>query len=159
MRWTLLVCGTLGCSGDKTTASSGETGDTETEPAGPSTLVLSFDLDPGLIEQMSEPAVGLFEGSVFAENDASALGPNDGATPLLDFTSEALDFGTAGGLLAEKATVGPVDPQIVWILGCLDSDANGCDIGDPITIPNENKFQLTAGEAPYTIKMSLLNPQ
>jgi hypothetical protein len=78
--------------------------------------------------------------------------------PLLDFTADGLDFGTAGGVLADAATLDPIDPQIVWVLGCLDTTGDDCDCDDPITIPNENKFDATPGDASYTLTMSLLNP-
>lgn len=152
----------VGCGGDKVkesgdTASPSDTLDTTT-PTGPATLHLSFDLDGDLIPTMDEPAVGSFKGSIFAEADASAVGPNAGAVPLVDFESDPLDFGTAGGVLADMATVGPIDAQVVWILGCLDSDANECDMHDPITVPNENKLQILPGDGEYTVTMSLLNP-
>ncbi|MEZ4234620.1 MAG: hypothetical protein R3F59_00325 [Myxococcota bacterium] len=149
------------CAGKETTSDTGPAGETGTMTDTtdlPATLVLSFDLDGDLIPQMDEPAMGRFEGSIYAEADASAIGPVDGAVPLADFESDELDFGTDGGLLADKATVDGIAPQIVWILGCLDTTGDGCDKGDPITVPNENKVQLTAGEGAYTVKMSLLNP-
>jgi hypothetical protein len=152
---TLLVA----CSGGgKSDTGGAETSDTAEAASGPGTMLLSFDLDADLIPTMSEPAAGTFQGSVFAEADASAIGPVAGAVPLVDFESPAMDFGTEGGVLADVVTVGPIDSQVVWILGCFDSDATGCDKGDPITVPNENKFQATPGEASYTIKMTLLNP-
>ena len=130
----------VGCGGDKDGSDSGAeptdtAGDTDAQ-TGPATLHLSFDLDPDLIPTMDEPAAGTFKGSVFAEADASAVGPNEGAVPLADFESEPIDFDTTGGVRANLATVGPIDAQIVWILGCLDSDANECDTHDAITVPN-----------------------
>lgn len=158
MRSVVVTMWLVACSGGSDPGDDG-TAETGTAPAeGPATLVLSFDLDADLIPTMEEPAAGTFHGSVYAEGDASAIGPNDGAVPLVDFSSDALDFGTAGGVSAPSATVTPVDPQVVWILGCFDSDANDCDCADPITIPNENKFQITPGENALTLTMSLLNP-
>jgi len=157
MRWTTGIALALlaGCSGSKTTG--GDTGHdtstgTPTTNTGPATLDLSFDLNDGLISQMSEPAAGTFKGSIYAEADASAIGPNDGATPIID-------FGTVGGTVADKATVGPIDAQIVWIVGCLDTTGDDCDCGDPITVPNENKMQILPGDGEYTVKMSLLDPE
>jgi len=162
MRWTtgIVLALLAGCSGNKATGDTGQDTSTGTTPAtGPATLNLSFDLDDGLIPQMSEPAAGTFKGSIYAEADASALGPNDGATSLVDFESDPLDFGTAGGTLAAGPAVGPIDSQIVWIVGCLDTTGDDCECGDPITVPNENKMQITPGTGEYTVKMSLLNPQ
>lgn len=156
LRWSIGLCVAAGCAGDKTTVASGETGNPTTQE--PATLQLSFDLDADLIPTMDEPAAGIFKGSIYAEDQASAIGPIDGAVALADFESDPLDFGTAGGALADMATVGPIEPQIVWILGCLDSDGNDCELHDPITVPNENKMQLLPGDGSYTVTMSLLNP-
>ena len=65
---------------------------------------------------------------------------------------------TAGGLLETDTTLGPIDPQVVWVLGCFDSDDNDCDAGDPITIPNENKLQVDATTTTLTLTLSLLSP-
>jgi hypothetical protein len=162
MRFGVLAALLAACSGGDERKTDPETGGTPTETGGaetgPATLRLSFDLDSDLIAQMDEPAAGVFRGSIYAEADASAIGPNDGAAPLLDFTSDALDFGTAGGALPGGAPVGPLDPQIVWVLGCFDTAGDDCECGDPITIPNENKLQITPGEGDYTVTMSLLHP-
>jgi hypothetical protein len=155
MRSVVLGALLVGCSGGSGTDESGDTSAPSTDPA---TLTLAFDLDADLIPTMSEPAAGFFHGSVYAEDQASAIGPTDISETLADFDSLALDFGTEGGLSAPSATVGPIDPQVVWILGCFDPDDNGCDCADPVTVPNENKFQLTSGENAITITMSLLNP-
>jgi hypothetical protein len=160
MRWGIVAIGLIACSGDKTgtTGSTGETGTPTTQSTGPATLTLDFHLDPDLIPTMSEAAAGTFEGSIYAEADASAIGPNGGAVPLLDFSSDPLTFGADGVVLA-GGTAGPIDAQIVWILGCLDTTGDGCECGDPITIPNENKLQILPGDGTYSVTMSLLDPE
>ena len=71
----------------------------------------------------------------------------------LDLTD---DGGPSGVLFTSEA----LDSQVVWILGCLDADANGCDDpGDPVTLPSENKFQVVAGEvSAITVNMGILRP-
>lgn len=128
-------------------------------PAGePGSLLLGFSLDPDLIPEMKEPDQGTFRGSVFAEDQAGPAGPIDGAVSLVDFESDTIDFGTTGETTVTVAT-GPLDSDVVWVLGCFDADANDCDCYDPITIPNENKTAVpTDVETPYTVTLSLLTP-
>ena len=133
------------------------------EPTGPGTLALSFQMDDDLIVDMEddgEEPVGTFGGSIFAEDQASNIGPIDGAVSLADFEVD-LDLTPDGGPTEVLYTSEPLDPQIVWILGCLDSDANDdCgDVGDPITEPPANKVEiLPEVETAFTVYMGLLRP-
>ncbi len=145
------------------TADSGDiadVGDTaDTGEVGPATLDLQFTMDADLIEDMSEPPVGIFRGSIYAEADASALGPADRAVPLLDFVSDSIDLTVGGGPSPVAFSTDTLDAQIIWILGCLDADANECEKGDPITFPNDNKFAIVAGPNLIDVTMELLNPR
>lgn len=128
-------------------------------PTGPGTLALSFRMDPDLLPSMAEAPAGPFRGSVFREDDATSIGPVDGARALVEFEAAALDLSADGGPSAVAWTSEPIEPQIVWVLGCLDVDANDCDEGDPITIPNENKLRIDAGvETPFEVFLGMLNP-
>lgn len=139
--------------GDSDTSAPGETA-----IGGPGSLLLAFSLDPDLIPEMKEPDQGTFRGSVYAEDQATAFGPIDGAVSLLDFESDMIDFGTTGETTVTVAT-GGLDAEVVWVLGCFDADANDCECYDPITVPNENKTAVPADvETPFTVTMSLLNP-
>ena len=158
MRWIGFLGLALAACGGDDGATDTPAGHSGTSPTGPVTVGLAIDLDADLIPTMSEPAAGSFLGSVFAEDQATSFGPIEGAVSLLDFSTEPLDFGTAGGLLATTTTLGPLDPQVVWVLGCLDSDGNDCDKGDPITIPNENKLQVDGTSTTLTLTLSLLSP-
>ena len=115
-------------------------------------------MEADLIPSMENPPVGTFEGSVYGEVDATALGPNEGAVSLEDF-SAVIDL-TDGGPSEVACTTGELDAGVVWVLGCLDVDGDGCgDEGDPITIPNENKVLIAADtETPFTVVMSMLRP-
>ena len=56
-------------------------------------------------------------------------------------------------------TTDTLAPQVVWVLGCLDSDGNDCDTQDPITVPNENKFAIAeSGTTSFTVFLWMLNP-
>lgn len=129
----------------------------EAEPT-TATLELSFVMDPDLIPEMAEAPAGTFQGSIYAEDDATGFGPDEGAVSLLDFESSALDLSADGGPSAVAFSGGELDPQIIWILGCLDSDADDCECGDPITHPNDNKVEIVVGPNPLSVKMELLHP-
>lgn len=162
-----LVLTLLACSGAPVDDSAGDTADSaETDvPAGPGTLALSFRMDDDYLETIAEngqSAVGTFGGSIYAEADATSIGPNDDAVPLQSFSVDNVDLSADGGPTATLLVTDPMNTQIVWVLGCLDIDvpADGCgDVGDPITIPNENKVQVVAGaETPFQVYMGMLRP-
>jgi hypothetical protein len=152
---TLLLLLAACTSSEKDT---GATDDTATAPCtGPGALDLTLAMTTDLQASMDEPAVGTFRGSVYAEADASAIGPNDGSSSLLDFTIEDVDL--SSGVDGDVSTSDPIDPQIVWVLGCLDSDDNECDSNDAVTIPNENKVEVLCGApTPFEIYLGILQP-
>lgn len=126
---------------------------------GPGSLSLTFRMDDDYIADMAEPPVGTFRGSIYAEADASAVGPVDGAEPLLDIAVEGIDLSDGGGPTTAPFETEALDPQVVWVLGCLDSDGNDCDQGDPITVPNENKVEVAADTStPFEVYLGMLNP-
>lgn len=153
----------LACTGsDKDSGPVDSSGDSATS-GGPGTLALTFRMEDDYIATMAkvgEEPVGTFGGSIFAEEDATELGPNKGAVSLEDFDVE-LNLLPDGGPTGVVYTTEPLDPQVVWILGCLDSDANDeCgDQGDPITRPSENKFQVVADtESTVEVFLGMLRP-
>src|SRR5437762_3284550 len=87
----------------------------------PGTLHLSFRMDADLIASMDEPPAGSFFGALYADADATAEGPVDGAAPLLDLEVPGLDLTAGGGPSPVTWDSEPLAPQDVWILGCLDS--------------------------------------
>jgi hypothetical protein len=119
------------------------------------------DYIPALAAAGQSP-VGTFGGSVYAEADATSMGPVDGAVPLQEFAVEGVDLTVDGGPTATLLVTEAFDAQVGWVLGCLDVDvpADGCgDEGDPITVPNENKVQVVGGaETPFTVYMGMLRP-
>lgn len=141
------------------TADTGDSGDTaDTGDSATATLQLRFVLDADLIPEMAEPPVGIFRGSIYAEADATGFGPTEGAVSLLDFASDPIDLSAGGGPSAVAFSGGELEAQVIWILGCLDSDGNDCDKDDAITVPNDNKFAIVTGPNPIDVTMELLNP-
>ena len=160
----LLLALLLACTGTDGDTGGGDSADTEA-PSGPGTLALTFRMDADYIATMAKDGqspTGTFGGSIYAEDDATGIGPNEGAVPLLDFSVPGVDLTVDGGPTAVLLVTDPLEPQVVWILGCLDADVpeDGCgDVGDPITIPNENKAQVIAeAETPFQVYMGMIRP-
>jgi hypothetical protein len=148
----------IACTGANTDSTDG-TKTTDSENTGPGTLAISFQMEEDLIPSMDSPPVGTFYGSIYAEADATPLGQNDGAISLEDF-SATMDLSDHGGPTEVLFTTQPLEVGVVWLLGCLDLNADDCgDPGDPITIPSENKALVVAGtETAVTIQMNMLRP-
>jgi hypothetical protein len=128
------------------------------EPAVPGAFDLSFQLDPDLVPDMAEPAAGAVLGAVYDEADATATGPVDGAVPLYDYVTASLDL-TDGAVSASAAETPLLDAPVVWLLACLDGNADGCGCGDPVTVPNANKVRVIGGvTTPIVVTFDLLHP-
>jgi hypothetical protein len=160
--FTLAITALLACSGADDKDSGGGDSAADTTPSGPGTLALTFRMNADYIpamEENGEEPIGTFGGSIYKEADATETGPVDGAVPIGDISVD-IDLTDGGGPTDVLYRTDPLDPQIVWILGCLDSDANGCgDVGDPITVPATNKFQVEPGvESTIEIYMGMLRP-
>ena len=160
----LLSLFVLACTTEAETGGSDsavDTGDSapECDPTEPGVLVLSFQMDVDQLDNMEEPAVGTFRGSIYAEDQSTAIGPIEGAVSMIDFTVENVDLTVTGGPTGALWSADPLPSQKLWVLGCLDSDGNDCDKKDPITVPNDNKLLLAAcGETAFTVYLGLLNP-
>lgn len=159
----LLAGNFLACTPDETETGSVGTADSA-EPTGPGTLAISVQMEDDLLQDLAddgESAVATVGGEVYAEVDVEAAsGPIAGAVPLGQF-SETVDLSDEGGPSGVLLVTAPLDPQIVYVLGCLDTDANGdCgDEGDPVTFPTQNKFQVFAGlETPVIMQLGLRRP-
>lgn len=134
-------------------------GEGDSAPPGPGALGLTFRMDADYLEAMSEPATGTFRGSVYAEADASSIGPTEGASSLLDFQVVGLDLSDGGGPSTTPYVTDPLEPQVVWVLGCLDTAGDDCEQGDPITIPNENKVEVLADDpTAFEVYLGMLHP-
>ena len=102
-------------------------------------LSLRYTISPALLEQMEEPARGVFYGQIF-----------DGETgdTLLDSVEHHLDLGDGTIPTELLHTTVPLTVSQVVVMGFLDSDANagetgmGEDAGDPITLAQDNRFAV-----------------
>jgi hypothetical protein len=128
------------------------------EPAVPGAFDLSFQLDADLVPDMAEPAAGAVLGAVYDEADATATGPVEGAVPLYDYVTASLDL-TDGAVSASAAETPLLDAPVVWLLACLDGNADGCGCGDPVTVPNANKVRVIGDvTTPIVVTFDLLHP-
>ncbi|MDP2317608.1 MAG: hypothetical protein Q8P41_32280 [Pseudomonadota bacterium] len=154
--FVLFAC--AGVTADTADLGAEDSAGSEAVLATPGTLALAFQIDGDLVPQMTEAPIGAVLGAVYAEADATVTGPVDGAVPLYDFVTAALDLAD-GAPTGVAATTPPLSPGVVWLLACLDGDGNGCECGDPVTLPNANKVRVeAAAETPITVSMDLLHP-
>lgn len=149
-------------TGNSADTSGDSNADGSGTPIGPGVLSLSFEMNSDCVtsvEANDELPVGTFHASIFAEADATSIGPNEGATPLLELSVSDVDL-TGGGPTDVLWTSEPIDPQIVWVLGCLDLAEDGCDdAGDPITIPDENRVEIAPdADTAFTVDFRILRP-
>jgi hypothetical protein len=158
----VIVALLVACTGTELGDSAGETGDSA--PSGPGTIAVTVKMEDDLLVDLAEDgesAIAKVSGEVFAEADVNeALGPNEGAVPLGAFSAD-VDLSVDGGPSGVIFTSEPMEAQIIYVLGCLDTDANGdCgDEGDPVTFPSQNKFQTEAGvETAIQMMLGLRRP-
>lgn len=159
----LVLLTLLACTGGEEDSGDSAVVDTA-PPTGPGTLAISVKMDDDMVEDLvedGESASAMVNGSIFAEADVEpSSGPVEGAVSLGDF-SAMVDLSVDGGPSDVIFTTTPIEPQIVYILGCMDSDANAdCgDEGDPVTLPPTNKAQIAAeAETPFTMVLGIRRP-
>ena len=155
----------LGCDpkGDDTAAPGGGNDTSADTTATEGTLALTFAIDTDYQAAMDEPAVGTFYGAYWLGEEVTSLGPDDGAVSLGSIEVE-VDLTDANPTAV--LTTSPALPATeIVILGFLDSDANadaddpGPDDRDPVTLPNDNDFDVVGGaETTVEVFFGLLNP-
>ena len=152
----LIACG----GGDKAAA----TGTPLPATSGEGTLALTFRIDADQMSLMDEDPVGVFYGSFWRGSEVSSLGPDDGAEDLGGIEVN-VDLRPDGGPTGVLFTSGPLPAEEIVVLGFLDTDGNADpaapepDAKDPVTLPNDNDFDVV-GDAETTVEVffGLLNP-
>lgn len=168
MRTSLLLVALVGCTGapdsDSDVDSDVDTDTTpltcaETSATGTIALSIAFETDLAGAMDEGEVPVGIFYGQVFRGEDVSGAGPVDAAVVLAEIETGEVDV-TDGGPTDAELAIDDVTACTVVILGCLDTDANGCERHDPVTLPNNNRFPIAGGATPtpVTVFLGLLNP-
>lgn len=132
---------------------------------GEGTLALTFRLDEDYLSIMDEEPVGHFWGAVYRGDEVTGLGPVEGAQTLEEVEVEVMDLRPSGGPSGVLYTTAELPAMEVVVLGFLDSDANAdpADVGpddrDPVTLPNDNDFDVIDGEeTTVEVFFGLLNP-
>lgn len=179
----LLIDVVSGCSGTtKGDVSPAETSDTAspTETSDPcrrgcastptssetgATLRVTFSIAPNLVDQLDGPPEGPFIGEVYRADDVGPLGPDDGAVALGDIEIDLLVLPEDGLSTEVLFELQPVPPLSITILGFVDTDGNmdeanpEPDQGDPVTLPNDNTFDLLPDVVnTVDVHFGLLNP-
>ncbi len=155
-------CPTSGGADDDDSAVGDD--DDSAEAATTGTLAVSFRIDDDWAGNMDEPAIGAFRGSIWNADEVSGIGPDDGAVALADIYVEVVDLTGEDFSSGVLHVTGELPAMWVTILGFLDSDANATepfrpDEGDPVTLPNDNEFQVIAGaETSVEVLFDFLNP-
>lgn len=159
----LAACTTADPTDDDTDETDVETDDTDVAPT-TGRLAIRFSIDPFVEEAMpeGEEPIGTFHGSIWNADDVTVTGPVDGAVDLEGLEAE-LDL-VAADPSPVLITSGELDAGYVRILGFLDADGNATDAPDPddkdpVTLPEQNEFEVIAGETTeITVLFGLLNP-
>ncbi|GDX83057.1 hypothetical protein LBMAG42_48680 [Deltaproteobacteria bacterium] len=166
MLLSLLVfaCTTEAETGAADTAADTADSGGDSAATGPGTLAISVQMDDDMVADLAEDgesAHAMVSGSIYIETDVEAFsGPIEGAVSLGDFTVD-VDLTPDGGPSAVIYTSEPIDPQIVYVLGCMDTDVDlECgSVGDPVTNPVSNKVIVVAeAETPFTMVLGLRRP-
>ena len=160
----LFACTTETDSSDTGAAADTAADTADSAPTGPGTLAISVQMDDDMVADLAEDgesAHAMVSGSIYIETDVEAFsGPIEGAVSLGDFTVD-VDLTPDGGPSAVIYTSEPIDPQIVYVLGCMDTDVDlECgSVGDPVTNPVSNKVIVVAeAETPFTMVLGLRRP-
>ncbi len=129
------------------------------------TLAVSFRIDEDWAAEMDEPAIGGFWGSIYLSEQVSGIGPDDDAEVLGDIHVETVDMTGDDFTTGVLHVTDELPAGWVVILGFVDSDGNsteddrGPEDGDPVTLPNDNQFEVIAGEeSPAEVFFNFLNP-
>ena len=127
------------------------------------TLALTFRIDSDYRDGMDEPAIGDFHGAFWRGSDVTSLGPDAGAEDLGDIFVGGLDL--TGDPSPVMFRSGELPIEEVVVLGFLDSDGNADpdspdpDSKDPVTLPNDNDFDVIGGvETEVEVFLGFLNP-
>jgi hypothetical protein len=149
----------LACSSAK------HTGETAAPGPGAGTRALTFRIDTDYQAAMDEEAVGVFYGAFWRGSEVTSLGPDDGAQDLGAIRVDPLDLRDGGGPTTVLFTSELLPAEEVVVLGFLDSDGNadpddpGPDAKDPVTLPNDNDFDVLGGQTTTVeVFFGLLNP-
>jgi hypothetical protein len=158
----LAACPTAGDDDDSAIDDDDATGDDDDGTPTTGTLALTFEIDEDWAAEMDEPAIGPFSGNVYNADEVTGAGPDDGAVVLASIYVAEVDL-TSLGPTSVLFTTKEIPTGWVNILGFIDSDGNAGpdenpDDGDPVTLPNQNEFELVGPDTTANVFFGFLNP-
>jgi len=136
------------CAGSSETTDDTDTTDTTPAGSGTGVLAIRFTIDEDWKAAMQEPAVGRFWGELYNSDDVTGIGPNEGAVAYESIYIASVDLTADLGPTEVLFTSGPLPIGYATVLGFMDSDGNATDEAanpdskDPVTLPNENEFEV-----------------
>lgn len=113
--------------------------------------------------ELKAPLRGTVYGAVFASSDVTITGPNEGATPKLDFVFPDVDV-TDPDVLRQYEMPGDLPFGDYQILGFMDIDGDADptaadpDTGDPVFIPIGG-YALDCALKPVNVEFAILLPE
>jgi hypothetical protein len=150
----------IGCSGAPKVDDSGSE-----SKAVSGALELGFQMDTDYMALMEEPPQGNFYGAFWYGDEVSSIGPEDGAISLGSIFVENVVLPEDGSATPPLFVQTDLPIEEVVVLGFLDSDGNADpsnpspDSKDPVTLPNENDFDVIGDETiTATVYFGFLNP-
>lgn len=152
-----------------TAADSGADSGADTDAtATTGTLAVRFRIDDDWGDAVladGESLVGNYWGDFYRSDDVTGIGPNEGAVALASIQATDVDLTDYTNGTEVLITLEDVPAGWVTALGFFDSDGNADvnspnpDSGDPVTLPNENEFEVIGGETTEaTIYFGFRNP-
>ena len=128
-------------------------------------LLLRFRIDTDYLALMEEQPTGPFYGAFWRGSEVSSIGPEDGAESLGAIYVEEFTLPTDGSPTEVLLIQDDLPAEEVIVLGFMDSDGNAAvtdpapDGKDPVTLPNDNDFDVIGGEeTEVTVFFGFLNP-
>ena len=145
---TILLAACGGSSSDDT--GDDTTGDDGGEPT-TGAAVLAFSVTNGVRNStgLVDPLVGTIYGQIFISSEVTLTGPIEGAVEYGNVEVAGVDLEAA--MTAGAWTSPQLEPNNYTFLGFFDVDGNGAsehspDMGDPVTLPISNQFDVTVGQ-------------
>ncbi|MFM2161749.1 MAG: hypothetical protein RLZZ383_1261 [Pseudomonadota bacterium] len=165
----LTACAPSGNSDADTAETGADTAtgsDTPTATTG--TLAVRFRIDDDWGDAVladGESLLGNYWGDFYLSDDVTGIGPNEGASALASVQATDVDLTDYVNGTEVLLTLADLPAGYVTALGFFDSDGNADpsspnpDSGDPVTLPNENEFEVIGGETTEaTIYFGFRNP-
>ena len=164
----LSACAPSGDDATDTAQTADSATETDTPAATTGTLAIRFRIDDDWGDSViadGESFLGNYWGDFYRSDDVTGIGPNEGSVALASVQATDVDLTDYVNGTEVLLTLADLPAGWVTALGFFDSDGNADpsspnpDSGDPVTLPNENEFEVIGGETTEaTIYFGFRNP-